>query len=225
MRTLSLTLNLIVTVFFSGFLGYTFYARPHLNSLAREFVTEETVKYSAPLVDAAEDALESPVVKRLLPKTRAEVIRDEITAYRRDPASFIADLTNQAPLGKVAAPENPMLAKVAGIKAQIRRYYDDTLDDLIRDLRIFSTTNLIVGMLALGFAFFSKSSNHRYGAWLACVMAASVVFCSFMYVDGLSFFHILFRSHTGWWYAVMLLFVIIRIYGEIAWAIASKKNP
>jgi len=223
MRMLSLVLNLIVVVFFSGFLVYTFYARTHVESLAWEFVAEETVRYSAPLVNAAEDALEAPVVKKLLPQERAEVIRNEIAAYHRDPVSFIVDLTNQAPQVKSAVHENPILAKVASFKARIREFYDNTLEALIRDLRIFATTNLTVGLIAFGLAFFSKSPNQRYGAWLSCVMAVSVVFCSFMYLDGLSFFRILFRAHMGWWYAFLLLSVILRIYGEIAWAMASDK--
>lgn len=43
MRKTVLVLNSIVVVFFAGFLAYTFIARKHLDSIAREFVTEKTL--------------------------------------------------------------------------------------------------------------------------------------------------------------------------------------
>ena len=71
MRKTVIALNLIVAVFFTAFLTYTFVARFHLNSLARRFVTEKPVQYSMPVVELAEKSLDFPIVRQLLaPRVR-----------------------------------------------------------------------------------------------------------------------------------------------------------
>jgi hypothetical protein len=45
-------------------------------------------------------------------------------------------------------------------------------------------------------------------------MFAAVVYCSMLYIDDLTFFKILFRTHMGWWYPVLLCAVIARLQWE-----------
>ncbi len=95
MRRTTLALNSIVVVFFICFLAYTFIARQHLDSLARDFVTEKTLDYSKPIVEVAAESLDSPLVKKFLSDDQATAIRSEITNYQNDPGAYIADLTRQ----------------------------------------------------------------------------------------------------------------------------------
>lgn len=212
MRRTTLVLNSIVVAFFVCFSAYTFFARQHLESLARDFVTEKTLNYSQSIVEVADEALDSPLIKKFLSDDQESTIRDEIADYRDDPTAYIADLTRQRVREAPQADENPLMGKVASIKAKIRTYYDNTLDALISDLRIFSFTNLIAGVIGWGLAYRSSSVIRRPVVWFAFLIFASVFYCSYLYVDELTFFRILFRTHMGWSYPAFLCVVLIGLY-------------
>ena len=50
--------------------------------------------------------------------------------------------------------------------------------------------------------------------WFSFLMFAAVLCCSYLYIDDLTFFRILFRTHMGWWYPVFLCVVFIGLYLE-----------
>lgn len=204
MRTTAVTLNALATLFFASFLAYTFFARTHLDGLAREFVTEKTLEYSDPLVDLAEASLDAPFVQDLLTPDMQALARDEIAGYRADPAAWIADLTRLDRLPEQPPNGNPLLEKVASFKEDVRLYYDNTLTALIEDLRIFSLSNLVAALLALALAVFSRGRTRQPVVWFSILMFAAVLCSSWLYVDDLTFFRILFRAHLGWWYPVSL---------------------
>lgn len=212
MRQTTLVLNLIVVVFFVGFLAYTFIARQHLEFLARDFVTKKTLDYSAPIVETAEAGLELPLAKKLLSDAQTTAIRNEIKDYRKDPAAYVADLTRHQLRNAPPANVNPLANKVAAIKSEIRTFYDNTLNALIADLRIFSFTNLIAGMIAFALAYRSSSEIRKPIVWFSFLIFAAVLYCSYLYVDNLTFFRILFRAHMGWWYPVFLCVVVVALY-------------
>lgn len=214
MRQTTIALNLIVAVFFTGFLAYTVVARSHLDSLARAFVTEKTLHYSAPIVELAEEALESPLVIKILSEDQQGAIRREVADYRKDPPAYIADLTR---VSRRIADENadlPKLAKVAAIKERIRTFYDNTLAALVADLRIFAFSNLAAALGALVLAYRSRTKVQRSLVGFSFLMFASVFYSSYLYVDDLTFFRILFRTHMGWWYPVFMAFVCLGLYLE-----------
>lgn len=222
MRKLTIALNSFVLVFYVSFLAYTFVARQHLDSLARSFVTEKTIAYSRPVVKAAQEAMDSPLVKKLLSDDKEAAIQNEITSFQNDPNGFVSDLTRQqlskAPSDKV----NPLMEKVAAIKNKIRTFYDDTLDALIVDLRIFSFSNLVAGLLALVMAYRSPLRIRQPLVWFSFLMFVSVIYCSYMYVDDLTFFRILFRAHLGWKYPIILCIVILFLYAKIGRVLSSS---
>ena len=212
MRKTTLALNSIVVVFFICFFAYTFVARQHLDSLARDFVTEKTLDYSKPVVEVADEALDSPLVNKLLSDDQTTAIRHEIADYQNDPGAYIADLTRQQPRDAPVANANPLIEKVAAIKNQIRTFYDNTLNALIADLRIFSVSNLIAGSIAFGLSYRSSSDIRKPIVWFSFLMFVAVLYCSYLYVDDLTFFRILFSTHMGWWYAALLCVMIVALY-------------
>ncbi|MBN1910134.1 MAG: hypothetical protein JW818_10375 [Pirellulales bacterium] len=212
MRVVTLVLNAIVVIFFLCFLAYTFFARQHLDGLARDFVTEKTLDYSKPIVEIADEALDSPLVQKLLSDNQAKAIRREIRDYQNDPAVYVSDLTRQQVRKLPLKKANPLLAKVASIKEKIRIFYDNTLNALINDLRIFSASNLVAGMIAFGLACFSSSAIRQSLVWFSFLMFVGVLGCSYLYIDDLTFFRILFRAHMGWWYSLLLCVVIVALY-------------
>lgn len=218
MRKMTLVLNSIIVIFFACFATYTFAARSHLDSLARQFVIEKTLEYAEPVVEAAREAIDSPLAKKLLSDEKEAAIRQEIADYRDDPHAYIANLTGPHRIDEPRAKPKPLLEKVALIKNQIRKFYDKTLNALIADLRIFSISNVVAGLIALGLAYWSSSEIRRPIVWFSFLMFFGVILCSYLYVDDLTFFRILFRTHMGWWYPAFLFTVIVALYrdfGEI----------
>lgn len=214
MRNTTLVLNSIVVIFFSCFLAYTFYAQQHLETLARDFVTEKTLGYSKPVVEVANGALDSPIVKKFLADEQVNAIRQQIADYQSDPEAYIADLTRQRLRDTPVANTNPLIEKVTSIKNKIRTFYDNTLNALIADLRIFSISNLVAGLIAFSLAFRSSSEIHKPIVWFSFLMFVAVLFCAYLYVDDLSFFDIIFRLHMGWRYVAFLCVAIICLYLE-----------
>lgn len=212
MRKTTLILNAIIIVFFVCFLGYTFVARQHLEGLARDFVTEKTLAYSKPLVEVVDVALDSRLVQKVLSDDQTLAVRQQIADYRNDPDGFVSELTKQPLSALTPKNANPLLVKVTSIKEKIRIFYDNTLNALVNDLRIFSVCNLLAGMMAFGLAFRSSSAIRPSLVWFSFLMFIAVIYCSCLYIDDLTFFRILFRAHMGWWYAVFLCFAIFSLY-------------
>ena len=221
MRKTTLALNSIVIVFFMCFLAYTFFARQHLSDLAREFVTEKTLHYSKPIVDLADASLNAPLVQKLLSDDQTASIRQEIADYRNDPSAYISDLTRQKVRNLPPKKANPLLAKVASIKEKIRTFYDNTLTALINDLRIFSVSNLIAGLIAFWLSFRSTTKIRQSIVWFSFLMFVAVLYCSCLYVDDLTFFRILFRTHMGWWYPIFLCLML----ASCTWTTVAAKTP
>lgn len=212
MRKTTLVLNAIAVTFFVGFLTYTFVAQKHLDTLARDFVTEKTLVYSKPLVGIAEESLESPLVRRLISDDQATVVRKEIADYRHDPAAYVADLTRRQIREEPTEDANPLIDKVISVKRAIRTYYDNTLNALVEDLRIFSLSNLLAGLIAFVLAYRSSPEVRKPIVWFSFLMFVAVLYCTSMYVDDLTFFRILFRTHPGWWYAGILCVATVGLY-------------
>ncbi len=214
MRTTTLALNAIIAVFFASFGAYTFVAQQHLEGLARDFVTEKSVQHSKVVVDLAEVSLDFPIVKQNLPAVQAAAIREEIAGYRKDSFAYIADLTQRQNLNPPPAMAKPFFGAIEAIKEEIREFYVTTLSALIRDLRIFSGTNLIAGVIAFAWAYRSKPQVRPSIVWLTILMFIAVLYCSSLYLDELTFFRILFRMQRGWFYPVLLCLVTVGLFRE-----------
>lgn len=214
MRTILLTLNSLVVLFFTGFLIYTFFAQAHVESLARGYVTERTAHYARPLVDLTEELLQSKKVRLVTTAAQRAIVEREIAAYRKSPTEYIQDLTRQ---GKRLVPvEHPNLIfqKVAEIKEKIRVYYDSVMHALIADLRIFAVSNLVAGLFALGVVFWERHQPSRVVLGFSMALFLAVLYCSYMYYDEMTFFKILAKAHFGWWYPVILFGTSIKVWWE-----------
>jgi hypothetical protein len=214
MRKAAMILNVVVVIFFACFTIYTFVAKQHLNGLARAFVTRKTLEYSEPIFVVAEETLDMPIVRKLLSEKQEASIRHEIGLYNENPAQYVADLTRQKTKAPNPKKPNPLLKKVALIKERIRTFYDDTLNALLVDLRIFSFSNLVAGFIAFGLAYCSPRDIRKSIVVLSIIMFVGVLWGTYMYVDNLGFFTILFRAHMGWTYPLFLATLIVGAYWD-----------
>lgn len=208
MRRLLLILNSVCTLLFASFFIYTFLAIAHLKFLAREFVTEKTLHYSAGAIEVLEVLLDEPVVGQFVSKVALQAARTEIETYREDPATYVADLTRHRMAKLDEKHRGPVALKVAALKEGIRKFYDDTLNALIRDLRIFSGTNFVTSLAAIVMAIRARHAIGPSLVVLSLLLLMTVIFNSYVYIDDLSFFRILFACYPGWGYPVMVGFCV-----------------
>ena len=141
-----------------AFFGYSFFARQHLEGIARDFVIQKTLEHSAPLIEVVEAGIKTPAVRKWLTQDQMAAIEQEIADYRKNPADFIGSLTGQQqPVDVARKFNNAAVLQVANWKSRIQNYYVQTLSRLILDLRIFAGSNVVAAMVA-----FLGSEDARY---------------------------------------------------------------
>ncbi len=214
MKKTSTVLNTLAALLSAAFFLYTFVAEKHLESLAREFVTAKTLDYSKSLFDLAEKSLQSPLAKQLIPKAAEKAIEKQMDSYENDPVAYIQDLTRSPRIQRKTPNFLKPGSKVEAFKTKVREYYDETMAALIRDLRIFSGTNLTVSLLALLLILRSPEKFKKQAFWFSLLLFVAVVSSSYLYIDGMGFFSILFKWHLGWFYPVLLLITFFQFVFE-----------
>ena len=208
MRLTIIILNFIVVLFFGVFLGYTFIAKKHIEQLARDYAIKKTLSYSDPLVEKAQEQFKRPTVQTLVPSKQKAIIQKEFDQYEKEPTQYLLKLTQESP---ASGPSSKLLAKAISFKKKIKTHLEETLDLLLRDLRIFAISNLIASGTALFLALRSPAQVRTLLIWVSFLVFVSVCYCSYLYIDDLSFFKFLIRSHMGWWYPVFLGSFILKL--------------
>ena len=207
LRNVSLFLNATVVVLSLGLFAYTFFATDHLTEHTRDFVTEKTLLYSKPLVDLLRAGLDSPLSQQLISDKNRSLMEAEIELYQSNPAEYVTRLTS-------ASGPSFGTGKIASFKEKIRSYYQSSLDALVRDLRVFSGSNMVAGCLAMWLLLTGRSKRHNKVIAFSFVIFAAVAFSTVSYIDGVSFLRILFKWHLGWWYPVGIGVTILGLVFE-----------
>ncbi len=205
LRKLSITFNSIVVVISLSLLTYTFFAKPHLESHAEKFLVEKTLERSKSVIDLAKSGLSHPIASKLLSSDHKSKVEEEILTYESSPVDYIRDLTGQN--GKVEGS-----SKMGKAKNKIIDYYQSVLSELITDLRIFSASNLVAGLFCLWLVFHPKFRANPKVIAFSMIVLISVALSSYGYIEGFSFFKILFKWNLGWWYPVGIALTIGVIY-------------
>ncbi|OYW70548.1 MAG: hypothetical protein B7Z37_30390 [Verrucomicrobia bacterium 12-59-8] len=208
LRKISITLNIVVVCVSLFMFAGTFFAKQHVTNHARGFVSERTLAYSRPTVKWVEKGLESPLAGKLISPEKKQAIKGELARYHRDPAAYVASVTHREDRGAEAAEAG----KVEQFKQKIRNYYQSTLDELVIDLRIFTGSNVVAGLVALVLLLSRHYQSERRVEVFSLFIFASVVISSYLYLDGLSFFQILFKWHLGWSYPAGIALTAASLY-------------
>ena len=208
LRKTSITVNIVVVCVSIFMFAYTFFAKQHLTNHARAFVSERTLAYSRPTVEWLEKGLGSPLASKLISSEKKQVIQAELAKYHRDPAEYIASVTTHEDGGSDSAEAG----KLEQFKQKIRNYYQSTLEELVIDLRIFTGSNVVAGLVALVLLLGSPLRGVRQVEVFSIFIFAGVAISSWMYLDGLSFFRILFKWHLGWSYPAGIVTTAVYLY-------------
>lgn len=217
MRVTILIISACVALFFLASIALTFFAKGYITSQAREFVIVRTQRLAEPAVDLAEQALRQPGIKKVLDEEAIRNAQLEIAEYRRDPRAYIAFLAAEERLAFPAVSPGrnaPLVERVARWKLRVREHFEQTLDRLVRDLRIFSGSNLVAALIAACCAMRAQGRQLKWLLVVAGILLASVAFGAYMYIDGMTYFRILFSTYLGWWYPVLLGITFVQLYLE-----------
>ena len=215
MRRWLIIVNATAATFFAIFFLYTFLGHRHVDRLARDFVTERTRAFADPVVDAADEMLRAPGVRRFLSDEQLAAMQLEIANYRGDPARYIDELTGRRVPAAVNVPaNNPIVAGIVRWKERVRDYYNAVLAGLFRDLRIFAGSNVVAALIATWLAVRTEERATGLALWLSFLLLAAIVYCAFLYVDELSFFKIMFNLYMGWSYPALLALTFLGLYLE-----------
>ena len=207
LRKLSITLNAIVVTSSLGFFAYTFFATSHLIEHTRNFVTEKTLSYSKPLVEATRAGLESPLAQKLVSEEHRALVEGELSTYDSGPANYVTSLTS-------AEPSSFGTGKIAVFKEKVRGYYQSTLSELLRDLRIFSGSNVGASLFAILLLISPRFKETKMLTTFSFVIFAAVAYSTISYIEGVSFLTILLKWHLGWWYPVGITITILGLAFE-----------
>lgn len=207
LRKISLLLNSLVVVLSLLFFSYTFFAKAHLVEHTRAFVTEKTLAHSKPLVELMRAGLDAPLAQKLVSEKIRSQIAGELDFYDTDPIKYVTKLTSEN------APSFGT-GKIAKFKASVHAYYQSTLAALVRDLRIFSGSNLVASIFALWLLLKGKIESECKVVTFSFVVFAAVAYSSYSYIEGVSFLRILFKTHLGWWYPVGMALIVMRLVFE-----------
>lgn len=204
MRKIMLGLHSIVIVCSVAMFAYTFFAKDHLVGHARHVVTEKTRSHAEPIIDAMRNSLDDALAQKILSKSLRLEIQQELSLYDANPKAYIAQLTSaqQASFGT---------GKIATFKGKVYAYYQSTFHELIRDLRIFSCSNLVAGLFALVLLLLRPLRNDAKIITFTCITFAVVVFSSYNYLEGISFLRIILKSHPSWSYPLGMILMILWI--------------
>jgi hypothetical protein len=217
-----LAVSAIVALFFTVTFGLTFFARDYIRGLAQEYVIDRSLPMADKGVEAIEHGLQLPLAQPFLGlavvQEVVQVVRQEVADYRRDRKAYITRLvTGQRPVAPaVAIPDRarPIVEQLKEWKEAVRRYYDRTIAGLVRDLRIFSGSNLVAAILAGYLALRAQGPALRRLLVIAGVLLVSLAYGTLMYIDEFDYFRILFNSYIGWWYPVLLAGAYCDFYWE-----------
>lgn len=195
-------LNSIIVISSLTIFGYTFFAKAHIVEHTRAFVTEKTLAYSMPAVELMRVGLETRLSQRLLSEPLRAEISNELSTYDSNPTEYIKSLTsNRVPdFGD---------GRVADFKKNVHGHYQSILEALVRDLRIFSGSNMVAGLFAIYLLRATGGKDDGKVIAFSFIVFAAVAFSSYSYFQGVSFLRILLNTHLGWWYPVGVMVTII----------------
>lgn len=202
-RKIATTLNLLLVIISGCFFGYTFFAKDHLINHTRQFVFDKTLEYSIPIVTSTKEIINDPLLGNALPANVKNDIISEIDAFEENPSDYVLRITSE---------EKPDFGegKVADFKNKIHHHYQSILDGLLRDLRIFSGSNLVFGLISLLLLIVSNKNNNTIVV-LSIIIFLVVAWSTYNYIDGISFISILLNSHAGWVYPLGIAVSIYKL--------------
>jgi hypothetical protein len=229
MRRFFIVLGIFTATVFAAMFASTWFAKSYIQERAKNYLVERTFPFANRTVELAKKALAVVPVQAEQHVQLVQATKKEIENYENDPRRYLehlVDLTiDELPKEKPKARQNAFQEKASEWKSKIREHINATMDRLIADLRIFSATNIVAGLLVSVFAYLAQSKNSKWLMPASFLLFASMVFCAYHYYDSLTFFRILMGFYIGWFYPALLSIAFVGSYIESRrWVVGMSKR-
>lgn len=216
--------NLAVGVAFFVLFVTTYAARAYIDEKARSYAQEKTEAHATPLVADAQSLLDGELAQRLLPEDVIEAAHHETVVYQDDPAGYVAQLVAKDTKPAPVPADVPFAETIYGWKHAVRDYYHRVLGGLIRELRIFTGTNVVAACVAACLVWFPSTRHKRGAAVLSAVLLIALAYNAWIYIDSSWFFRILFNAYLGWWYPIGIALTVVAILRDWRWLIDRQED-
>jgi len=134
-------LQVIFTIFFIIVLVLTYTHSEDIKKNARIQIVDKVIELIEPKIKLAEKTVNSKGTQKFLNNSQVKIAKSEIFSYRRDPINYVTQImqSKNIPNGK----DNTLLKKIFDWQLTIQKYINDSFSNLLKDIRIFCTTNII----------------------------------------------------------------------------------
>lgn len=189
----------------------TWHAKQIVANKAREVAVAKCRSYSDPIADKVQETLDRPVIGKLIRGNVRVRLEEELGEYRAAPGDWLTKLAiggvEYAKRFDFPEVENALArkaldalkAEVAELKARVQTTYDN----LIADIRLFATTNLVVFLLAAILAFLSRTPKAKAVLLgLSALLLAVAVISAGCYIGQDWTWTLMQNDFMGWGYAI-----------------------
>lgn len=209
-----------------------------VKSFAKDYINQRI----EPSVTASVTFTEDKVLPQLnkMPELQ-EKIRTEIKTYRDNPLQYINKVTTTDSNESKNESTTPSTAKAAtssllsiltkdvqSISQTIKQHFERTFQNLLNDLMIFSTTNIIGFSCVL--IFLAAARYYRRTFILAAmILLSATLYAISSYINQNWFFNVLLDMQMGYWYPMLIISICFYLYlkhlnGKLKQAIEDSKN-
>jgi len=157
------------------------------------------------LIEIAKGVVDKRLTKPLLSEEQIAQIKAEIDLYQSDPHAYVDAVMSSSV--KPVVDEKGLTAKFLSWRGKLAAYMDKTMDNLFRDLRIFTGSNLIASLFLMWIA----TKELKASRVLCLSLLISLGYGIFGYYDSMGFFTILLDNYMGWFYPFLLFVMFIYI--------------
>lgn len=237
-RNLLIALHLAGVALSVALIVSTFFAKGIITSKAEQIALEKTRVASDPMATKLQETLDRPTLVKLIPDTARERLAAELASYRSSPDAWLRGLA-EGGADRVTAFDFPDVKNVIARKALdalaksvsgIKDYLQESYRELIFDLRLFASTNIVAFASAAWLTWIARTPWSRH--WLLAFSGLMlVVFVTSItaYLDQNWAWSILTGSYMGWSYPVSLgiatAYGIVRISPDLAQDQPAEDSP
>jgi hypothetical protein len=201
----------------------TYSAKSIIVSKAKDMAVEKSKGYADPVAEKLRETLDRPVIGKLIPDNVRGRLEKELTDYEASAEDWLKRLAaggvNRAKEFDFPEIQNPLARRAVdalkGKVSDVKGRLDATYDGLIRDLRLFSITNLVAFLLAAVLCLLARTPRSRH--WLLAysfMMLGSAVVSIAFYIGQNWIWNILRNDYLGWQYPVVV--GVVALYGVVS---------
>lgn len=211
MKKALLGIQILFIFVFSGLFVATFTHVETIINESKDAVSQKVTASASSKVDLAEEILQSNAAEKILKPYQIEAAKDEIRIFRENPSEYVASIVkgdHEIPKGKIDYGANPLKKaltdKIFSWKTSLKVHFENTLSNLIRDIRIFLISNIVALSVAAAVVLrpgLIGKKAQAVSAIVTLVVATSIV----TYVDRNWLYAIILNNYAGYGYPLSLL--------------------